>query len=176
MSDIPLPGIEGAPPARRRGRPPGASNKRSTDLLRYIEAVYGGLTPAQQMAELGLVKPAELRKVAKEARARNLPPVVVAMAHKAKELGLVLSCSAAEAWELMRKERVELMPYVHQKRPQAVQIEAEGAGLAVLMVTDRAPEPARQVLEGDWREAEENQGLNQMVPLQVSQLKSHADE
>src|SRR4051812_4630458 len=92
----------GAPEKPRRGRPKGSSNKRSTDLVRYIEAQYGGLTPGQQAAAIGMVTPADLRRARKMARLLRLPEVVVAMTTKATMLGQLLGCSPAEAWELMR--------------------------------------------------------------------------
>ena len=55
------------PKPRRRGRPPGAANKRSIDLARYIEAQFGGMTPGQQAASLCLVTPADLKMAFKRA-------------------------------------------------------------------------------------------------------------
>lgn len=54
-----LPGIA-APAARRRGRPPGATNKRSKDLAGYFAATFGA-SAAQQSAALCMVTRGELR-------------------------------------------------------------------------------------------------------------------
>lgn len=106
-----LPMLPGAAPAPRRGpgRPKGSRNKRSEDLARYIEAQYQGLTPGQQGAAISMVDARELREAKGD--------LVVAMAAKAIRLARLLGCEAKEAWLLMQKERADLLPYVHQKRP-----------------------------------------------------------
>jgi len=103
------PALPGLAPAPRRGpgRPKGSGNKRSGDLQRYVEAQYGGMTPGQQSAQIGLVTATELR-----AQGGNL---MMAMAKKALELALVLGCEGKEAWLLMQRERADLLPYIHQK-------------------------------------------------------------
>lgn len=115
-----LPLVE-SPPTRRRGRPPGAKNRRSADLARYVEATYGGMTPGQQAAELALVRPADLKK-AKALAAElgivdvDLPPLMLAMVVKAKQLAKALGVDASTAWVLLQKERADLLPYIHQKQ------------------------------------------------------------
>jgi len=167
--DNPL--FEGASPSagavaepRKRGRPKGSTNKRSADLVSYIEAQYAGLTPGQVSAAIGLVTPRELRAAKGK--------VIDALVTKAKQLGRDLGIGAAEAWELMRRERSELMPYVHQRRPQAVDIKG---GAILPMVVIGGAEPAGQLLEGDFREVEPEQALNQMQPLPVSSAGSHGE-
>jgi hypothetical protein len=119
----PGPAFEGI--ARRGpGRPPGARNKRSLDLGRYVEAYFGGMTPGQQAAALSLVTAKELRSAradAKELRIvdAGLSPLALAMAVKAKRLALAIGCEIKEAWLLLAKEREGLMAFVHQKQPQA---------------------------------------------------------
>lgn len=157
-----LPGLEPAPD-RRRGRPRGSKNKRSGDLRAWIEATYGGLTPGQQGAAVGLVTAREVREATKEARMLGISPVMLAMGRKAQVLAGLLGCKAAEAWVLMLKERAELMPYIHQR-----QAPAEGAGKAaptqpLLIVAD--VEPGRiQVPEGALDEDEEIQRLGAPLP------------
>lgn len=143
---------------RRRGRPKGAVNRRSVDLARYIEAQYGGMTPGQQSAAVALVTAKEL-KAAKGS-------VVKALADKAAVLARELGCSKLEAWREMRAEREGLMPYVHQKRPQAVELDAKGLVQPVIMLPPAAP----RAIEGEYVEI---QGLNGAQPIEVSQLKSH---
>jgi hypothetical protein len=103
-----LPGVAPAP-KRGPGRPKGSKNKREADLARYVEAKYAGLTPGQQSAAIGLVTQDELRRAGGD--------LVRAMARKARELAVDLDCPPVAAWALMQKERADLMPYVHQKRP-----------------------------------------------------------
>jgi hypothetical protein len=112
------------PQRRGAGRPPGARNRRSLDLGRYIEAMFGGMTPGQQAAAVALVSPADVEGAADAARELGLidlglEPVTLAMAVKAKRLAKALGCEAFEAWALMAKERDGLMKYVHQVQPQA---------------------------------------------------------
>lgn len=102
-----LPGVAAAP-KRGPGRPKGSTNKRSGDLQRYVEAFYGGLTPGQQAAAVGLVTPKELRDASGD--------LVRAMAAKARVLAVELDIAPAAAWVLMQKERADLLPYIHQKR------------------------------------------------------------
>jgi hypothetical protein len=106
------------------GRPRGSRNKRSLDLGRYVEAHFGGMTPGQQAAAVSMVTARELREAKQAARELlivdlGLSPVVLAMVVKARRLARALHCESKEAWLLMAKEREGLLPYVHQKQPQA---------------------------------------------------------
>ncbi|MFC5346277.1 hypothetical protein ACETK8_15835 [Brevundimonas staleyi] len=106
------PALPGLAPAVKRGpgRPKGSGNKRSGDLQRYVEAVYGGMTPGQQSAQIGLVTAKELRDAGGD--------LMMAMAVKARGLAAMLGCEGKEAWLLMQRERADLLPYIHQKRGQ----------------------------------------------------------
>lgn len=123
MTQPSLPLVQ-TPPQRRRGRPPGARNKRSADLGRYVEAMFGGMTPGQQAAELALIKPAEIKRAKADARELgvvdlDLPPLMLAMVVKATRLANALGIEKADAWVLLQKERADLMPYIHQRQAQA---------------------------------------------------------
>jgi hypothetical protein len=130
--DQPSLALVSTPNKPRRGRPPGARNRRSLDLARYVEAQFGGMTPGQQSAQLALVTPAEV----KSARARGLElqalgqlklgfdprradPLMLAMVLKAHDLAAALGCERRDAWLLLAKEREALMPYVHQRQATA---------------------------------------------------------
>ena len=81
---------------RGRGRPKGATGKRSVDLARYIEATFGGMTPGQQSAALCLVTPADLKEakaLAKELQVIDVDvdKVTLAMVIKAKKLARALA-------------------------------------------------------------------------------------
>lgn len=147
MDQLPLTLPIQATAQRRRGRPPGVKNKRSLDLGRYIEAMFGGSTPGQQSAQLCLVTPADLKRAKAEARELqvidvDLAPLTLAMVVKAKKLARAIGCTSTEAWLLLAKERAELMAYVHQKQPQAAAA-PKGAAATVFMV----PEHEQQQLE-----------------------------
>lgn len=211
MSDGTLPLLDAAPEgtntgggrelAKRRGRPPGAKNKRSADLARYIEATYDGMTPGQQAAAIGMATRADLRtakRLQRQARAEEAtPPVfgvdragflalphlplhIAALVVKAAGLAQALRIERAAAWALMARERVELLPYVHQKLPIA--LEAKGAPLAQVFVIPgggSAGAPVVDLGEGEWSDAaplafpEENQGPPLDLPGEVSPPKSH---
>ena len=144
MSQSLLPLPEPAPTIRR-GRPPGARNRRSLDLARYVEAMFGGMTPGQQAAELGLVKPADLKRAKAQAKALGIPdhglgPLALAMAVKARQLASAIGCETKEAWLLLQRERAELMPYIHQR--QAPMSEAAGkAPATVFLVPEGEADP-----------------------------------
>jgi hypothetical protein len=177
MTQPPLP-LEIAPQVRRRGRPPGAKNRRSVDLARYVEATYGGMTPGQQAAELALVKPADLKRAKSLALELGildvaLPPLMLAMAVKARQLAVAIGCETKEAWLLLQKERAELMPYIHQRRAP----EAEGKAKAVPTVFLVPEGEADQAQLADFSADEEEIeiiGVSADAPEQVAQAKSHA--
>lgn len=115
MVQLPLT-LSNTPPKRRRGRPPGAKNRRSLDLAKYIEAQFGGMTPGQQSAAVALITPRDLKAAGGS--------VLEAMAAKAERLAKALGCNKLDAWVLMAKERMELLAYVHQKQPTAEPLKA----------------------------------------------------
>lgn len=140
MAQLPLTLAE-APQHRRRGRPPGAKNRRSVDLARYVEATYGGMTPGQQAAELAMVKPADLKKAKAAARELGLvdlelPAFMLAMAVKAAQLAKVLGCEKRDAWLLLQKERADLMPYIHQRQAPKADDGKAKAPATVFLVPD----------------------------------------
>lgn len=173
MNNPILPLQMGNEPAGRRrpGRPKGSANKRSGDLQRYIEAQYGGLTPGQQSAQLGLVTAAELRDAKGD--------LVMAMAAKASKLARLLGCEARDAWILMQKERADLLPYIHQKLPTkpeeptttqpvtfvAVPVDTMTAadGGAALGEWDTPPDMLQNqaLIEGDAEEVTQDKSPNQ---------------
>lgn len=109
---------------KRLGRPPGAPNKGSLQLGKYLEAQFGGMTPGQQSAEIAMVKPRDLkaaRAMAKELMIidLDLSPMMLAQVVKAEQLARALGCKRFEAWELLRREREALFKYVHQVLPPA---------------------------------------------------------
>ena len=141
---------------RGPGRPKGARSKRSLELGRYIEAMYGGMTPGQQSAAVCLVTPRQLKLAG-----GDLTAALVAKAH---DLAAQLHCTSAEAWVLMAKERMELMAYVHQKQPQAAPPPPKGEEGAVYIVPDGVDRPLLEFV--DDLDPDE---------LQVVQEKSHGD-
>lgn len=154
MSDPLLP-LAQAPQIRRRGRPPGARNKASLGLGKYLEAMFGGLTPGQQAAELAMPKPAEVRRARLDAaqlgiRDEGMPLLQLAIVVKAERLAKALNITRAEAWAAMQKVLVELMPYVHQKQaPMSDTGKVAPPATAYLIPDGQAAELADFSDEGD---------------------------
>jgi hypothetical protein len=94
------PGGEGAgdaPPVEERrgpGRPPGARNRRTLDMVAFLETRYA--SPMEVLAKLANTDTDEL----------------------ARELG----CKRLEALQERRHAAVALMPYWHQKMPMEVDV------------------------------------------------------
>lgn len=168
--------MEPGPEPRRRGRPKGAANRRSADLHDYLVAHYRGLTPGQQLAAVGLVSDREVSRAKAEAKRRGLDPVTWALVVKARALAKAMQCKPAEAWAMMAGARADLMPYVHQKRPQAVDLTSDGERIRpVIMGLPMVAPVVRfggDVIEG---ESEQLQRLNDMTPREVSSAKSHGE-
>lgn len=166
------------PPPRRRGRPPGARNRRSLDLARYIEATFSGMTPGQQSAELAMVKPKDLkagRDLAKELRLvdLDLSPMMLAMAVKAAQLAAALGCERKEAWELLRREREGLMKYVHQVQPAAKEPGKSTLATVFLVPEGEAADASIGELPDDMDQDPDFAGELPGLARQVAQPKSH---
>lgn len=175
MAQFDLP-LSQPPIPRRRGRPPGARNKRSTDLARYVEATFGGMTPGQQAAELALVRPKDLaqaKAVATELGIyrEGLPPMMLAMAIKARQLASAIGCETKEAWLLLQRERAELMAYVHQKQPQAAETKP-GQQAQVFVITDGDAQQLADFSQGEDDERIEFIEHSPAPAEQVGQMKS----
>lgn len=175
MGNPVLPGLgEGAVagPARGRGRPKGSANRRNADLHDYLVAHYRGLTPGQQLAAVGLATDREVRLAKPLAKELGLDPVTAALIVKARKLADRLGCKPAEAWALMATARADLMPYVHQRRPQAVDLTSKGEQIRPVIMGLPMAAPRLDVIEGEF---EQLQQLNELTPAQVAQPKSHED-
>lgn len=84
---------------RGRGRPKGARNRRTTDLVKFM-AARGYRSPAEVLAET-----------------YSMPVEALA-----KEL----HCGKADAFKLQLDAAKALAPYLHQRQPIAVDLEAKG--------------------------------------------------
>lgn len=158
----------------RRGRPKGSTNKRSGDLQAILVHTYGGRTPGQQLAQVCMVTPAEVRKAKGRARELGLTAELMAMIEKAERLAQAMGWpgqqGVKDAWAMMYKAYGELLPYVHQRLAPK---EAEkGAQQLPMILMD--PEPAGgAALPSSFGNVEEDQPLIEVLPLQLSQPNSH---
>lgn len=164
---------------KRIGRPPNAKGKRSTDLGRYIEATFDGATPGQQSAQLCMVSPRELRQAKAAAKDLGLLDLgldefTLAMVVKAKRLAKAIGCETRDAWLLLQKERADLMPYIHQRRPQAAEDKGKAPVLGYMIPDDAGPQQALPDFGlDDDDDAIEIVDENPGAADQVSRPKSH---
>lgn len=92
---------------RRIGRPPGARNRRTSEMLAYLYGARGYKTPLEWLTELYSKPTAEV------VRAYGLD-------------------NMADALKLQRDAAIACLPYGNQKQPMAVEAVGKTAGLLVL--------------------------------------------
>lgn len=130
------------------GRPRGSLNRSTRDLVKLITA--RGKHPLLGLAEIVAT------------------PVDV--------LAATLGCKRIEAAEYQRKCRADLLPYVSQKLPTAIQIEGGNAGMLVINLGGALGEAAKGLdmkLIDAVPEAEENQSLSEDDAAQSHGDASH---
>ena len=108
-----------AEPERGPGRPPGARNRRTQDLVKYVTAKGYGL-PIERLAQLYSSDPAQLV--------------------------LAFNISYAEALEVIKSAAIACLPYLHQKQPVSVDI--EGKGTFQLIIGDIGQADPEEIEEG----------------------------
>lgn len=105
---------------RGRGRPPGARNRKTTDMIAYLEANYA--SPLVALVATASVDTGEL----------------------AKRLG----CKKVEAFQIQQDARKAALPYMYAKLPLALDVKGSGAIALALGVTLDAVGAAEAVDEG----------------------------
>ena len=111
----------------RRGRPPGARNRKSVDFEKWYYAM-GYPDPAQCLAELMTLDPLDLRDVA---RAAGMEP---------PDINQVLQIRKAAA--------ADLMPYLHGKKPTEVVVTDERLPILVVASGTNQMAEAAKLIEG----------------------------
>lgn len=109
-----------APPRRGAGRPPGSPNRSTLQLQGYLRA-RGYRDPAEFLAATASM---DARALAAALAGHNNP-------------ALVTFDQAIEALKLQRAAAAELLPYFHQRMPQAVHHTGDN-GRPVIMIVDAA--------------------------------------
>lgn len=122
----------------RRGRPPGAKNKRTDDFTKWLLSF--GSHPARTLMEVASAPPEVLienskRKVTRMSKSGNLV-----------EYYETMSYSEANALRLRAAEA--LMPYFESKKPVA--IDATIRGVRVVEEIGGPPDRLQQAIEGDF--------------------------
>lgn len=126
-----MPAASGGP-----GRPPGASNRNTRDVIAYHEAL-GYRSPLLTLAELGSGGD------------------LVALLTRAKLIANQLGCKGIEAMRLIIDAADRYAPYRHSKMPLAVDVQTKSAALHLHLGAGSAPggDGVLQLLDQAAREA-----------------------
>ncbi|WP_303829383.1 hypothetical protein [Asticcacaulis taihuensis] len=159
-----IPGLtppSGAPEKSARGRPKGSKNKATGDLLKWISAQTGGLTPGQQLAALVMVTPKDIRagkaaRLADGKPVKGIPPVMLGYWYRRAQLMELFGWTEDKADGVMAKLQDMLLPYVHQKQgsvePEPVdkrgQIIVDNTALGALGNPSQVPENEQEISFG----------------------------
>ena len=125
------------------GRPPQARNKRTDDFARYILSF--GQDPAITLMQIQST-PAEVlmeqsRKVKESRRTKDGRLITVTQ---------TMSYEAAQA--LRKQCAAELMPYIHGKRPIAVDMSFSGVADLIIAGVTHSDDEIGEMLEGEYVE------------------------
>lgn len=114
------------PVKRGAGRPAGSRSRSTEEFRRFVFGQFGD--PSYELASFTVMPLAQLRQA--------------------------LGCTLLEAADFKRKCIADLMPYLHQRMPQAIQLGADGEFTLVLapLARPRAEQPLQ---------IEENQGVSE---------------
>lgn len=124
----------------KHGRPPGARSKRTDAWVDYLLSRYR--SPLVGLAEV--------------------------YSRPLKELAAELNCTLHEAMQMQLVAMKELAPYLHQKLPQALQIQADKAIPLVLAIMPPG--------DHDFANVEQDQDLIPLLPSHVARGELHVDE
>ncbi len=122
------------------GRPRGARNRKSVDFEKWFYAM-GYRDPAQVLAEIITMDPRALQAMAAE-NAEGLPRTTVG------ELTMVSLPSIPDIIDLQRKAAVDLMPYLHGKKPTEVVVTDERLPILVVASGTNQMAEAAKLIEG----------------------------
>lgn len=135
------------------GRPPGSANLATKEFREFL--LGRGVSPLVQLMRWSM--------------------------HTPTSLADELKCSRLEAFRLLKELWAELAPYLHQRMPQAIEVDQRSAGMLVLgsITADQAREIGRrwgvQDLELLAQETQENQALSQSGEQKSQNQKSQED-
>lgn len=122
------------------GRPKGARNRKSIDFEKWFYAM-GYTDPAQRLAEIVTMDPRALQAMAAE-NADGLPRT------KNGDLTVVSLPSLVDIIDLQRKAAVDLMPYLHGKKPTEVVITDERLPILVVASGTNQMAEAQKLIDG----------------------------
>jgi hypothetical protein len=140
----------------KRGRPPGARNKRTDDFSRYIKSF--GQHPAITMMQIQATDPHVLvenshRRVTKLKKGgKDRPDELVTFDE------YTLTYEAAQSLRIRCAEG--LLPYIESKKPVAVDMSFSGVADLVIQGVTHSEAEMQQLLEGDFMELPEDESEN----------------
>lgn len=128
-----------------------------------------GTTPGQQLAQFGMVTPAEVSRARRDAeemglKTGGLKGADLARVVKAERHAIALGISRAEAYAGMTKAVVELMPYVHQRQAPASEDKTK-APATVFMLPEGAAMDAQQLLDFSATDDGEGFEIIEQMPM-----------
>ena len=175
MDQLPIVGLEppSGAPEKKRGRPPGAKNKASGDLRKYIAATTGS-TPGQQLADLVMVTQKDMRAGRRALQdmgqdVRAYTPMMMGYWWRRRQLMALFGWSEQYADGVMARLTDMLMPYVHQGLGKA---EAEKVDTRPMILADTVPLGSK----GNPTQVTDMQGEMTFGLLSVAHGPSHNGE
>lgn len=134
--------------AKRRGRPPGARNKRTDDFKRYLLGF--GQHPAITMMQIQSTPPEILIEASQQ-------PKVHSFRKDGTENIVTERMTYAEAQSLRIRCAEGLLPYLESKKPVAVDMTFSGVADLIIQGVTHTDGEIEEMLEGDFREIQDEE-------------------
>jgi len=131
---------------RKRGRPPGARNKRTDDFARYILGF--GQDPAITLIQIASTQPELLIEASKQEKVHSFS--------KLGEARVVTErMTFAEAQSLRVRCAEALMPFIHGKKPVVIEHGFSGLGDLVIEGVTHDREEVRGIVDAEFVQVED---------------------
>lgn len=134
---------------RKRGRPPGARNKRTDDFARYILGF--GQHPAITLIQIQSTAPEVLIENSKHEKVHSF--------RKDGTPNIVIERMTYDAAQALRARCAEaLLPYLESKKPVAIDMSFLGVADLIIQGVTHSEGEIEQMLEGDYLDVPEGEG------------------
>lgn len=105
---------------------------------------------------------------------KSMPKLMLAMSVKAAQLAIALGCDRKEAWLLLQRMQGDLLPFVHQRLPQAPEKKPGQKTTAFILPDNAGAQALPDLFDG------QDVGLENVEDFggpreQVTRTKSHDD-
>lgn len=136
---------------KKRGRPPGARNKRTDDFARYLLGF--GQHPAITMMQIQATAPEVLIEASRQQKVHSF--------RKDGTANIVTERLSYEQAQSLRIRCAEnLLPYLESKKPVAVDMTFAGLSDLIIAGETHSEEEVRDILDADFAELPEDEGDN----------------